>query len=74
MTTTFNVASAQSNVKLKLVCLCIAVEVKPLSAASAPAEEEETWVPVCRPEDLPKGETFTIATQYVRKRVKSACF
>lgn len=28
---------------------------KPLSAASAPAEEEETWVPVCRPEDLPKG-------------------
>ncbi|GLC67473.1 hypothetical protein PLESTF_000561300 [Pleodorina starrii] len=31
------------------------VEVKPLASTSAPAEGAESWVPVCRPEDLPKG-------------------
>ncbi|GLI65372.1 hypothetical protein VaNZ11_008923 [Volvox africanus] len=31
------------------------VEVKPLASTSAPAEDSDKWVPVCRPEDLPKG-------------------
>ncbi|GFR51543.1 hypothetical protein Agub_g13961 [Astrephomene gubernaculifera] len=33
----------------------VAVEVTPLASTSATVEDSDNWVPVCRPEDLPKG-------------------
>jgi hypothetical protein len=50
--------------------LPVAVEEVQLGKAAAVAPQSDNWVPVCRPEDLPKGECQPAAT--IQQRLKTA--
>lgn len=44
-----------------LIAVCAVEEIQ-LGSAAAAAPLGDNWVPVCRPEDLPKGECFVIGS------------
>lgn len=61
-------------IDLTFLASCTAVEEVQLGKAAAVAPQGDNWVPVCRPEDLPKGESLpafvchSITTLHIRSK------